>query len=190
MVTLSLLIPTLPDRKHFLKELLDNLNKQIEACNAEFEVEILIDDRGKHITTGRKRNNLLDMAQGKYVWQIDDDDYIYDYSIKDILKACEKNPDVIGINGVMTTDGKNPVYWEIRLGHPYKAIKKDGKEYYLRHPNHITPMKREHAIKAKFPDKTVFEDYEWAKIINDAGYLKTQEIIDKQIYWYKCRTKK
>jgi hypothetical protein len=187
---LSILIPTLPDRKHFLKEMLENISEQLNRLNAWDKVEVLTDDRGRHVTTGTKRNSLLEKAVGKYTWFVDDDDCIYEYSIEDILTACGKNPDVIGINGIMTTDGKGQVDWEIRLGHPYKAVQRDGKEYYLRHPNHITPMKKEHAIKVKFPDKTVFEDYEWAKAINDAKYLKTQEIIDKPIYHYKCRTKK
>jgi glycosyltransferase involved in cell wall biosynthesis len=186
---LSILIPTLPDRKHFFEEITNEINDQIAFLTDS--VEWISDDRGRHVTTGTKRNSLLEKASGKYTWFVDDDDYIYPYAIEDILNACFfANPDVIGINGIMTTDGKAQVDWEIRLGHPYKAVQRNGKEYYLRHPNHITPMKKEHAIKVKFPDKTVFEDYEWAKAINDAKYLKTQEIIDKPIYHYKCRTKK
>jgi hypothetical protein len=187
---LSILIPTLSDRKHFLDDMLKNISFQLNKLEAWDKVEVLTDDRGRHVTTGVKRNSLLEKSNGKYVWFVDDDDSIYDYSIEYILKACEKNPDVIGINGIMTTDGNNQIDWEIRIGHPYKAVQRNGKEYYLRHPNHITPMKREHAIKVKFPDKTVFEDYEWAKAINDAKYLKTQEIINKPMYHYKCRTKK
>ncbi len=190
MIILSILIPTLPERKHFLDEILKVIKDQLNILLAHDKVEILVDERARHITTGTKRNDLLQKARGKYVWFIDDDDDIYPYAINDILEACTKNPDVIGINGIMTTDGSKQIDWEIRLGHPYKAVQKDGKEYYLRHPNHITPMKREHAIKVKFPDKTTFEDYEWAKQINDAGYLKTQEIIDKPIYHYKFRSKR
>jgi glycosyltransferase involved in cell wall biosynthesis len=187
---LSILIPTLLERQHFLNEMLSNLWAQITEANAIGKVEILTDARGRQFTTGAKRNELLRQAAGKYVWFVDDDDYIFPGSIQEILNAAEKNPDVIGINGIMTTDGRNQVDWEIRLGHPYEAVRKNGREYYLRHPNHITPMKRAHATKVKFPDKTTFEDYEWAKTLKDAGYLKTQEIIDKPIYHYRCRTNK
>lgn len=185
---LSILIPTLPERKHFFEEITKEINRQMFRFLDK--VEWIKDDRGREFTTGRKRNDLLEKARGKYVWFVDDDDMIYPYAIEDILNAAEKNPDVIGINGIMTTDGVKQIDWEIRLGHQYKAIQKDGKEYYIRFPNHITPMKREHAIRVKFPDKTVFEDYEWAKTLNEAGYLKTQEIIDKPMYHYQCRTKK
>jgi glycosyltransferase involved in cell wall biosynthesis len=187
---LSILIPTLPERKHFLNEMLTNISEQIERNNAWDKFEVLIDERDKSFTTGYKRNDLLRKSKGKYVWFVDDDDYIWPYSIEEILNASQKNPDVIGINGIMTTDGSKQVDWEIRIGHPYKAVQKNGKEYYLRFPNHITPMKREHAVKVKFPDKFTFEDYEWAKTLNDAGYLKTQEIIEKPIYHYRCRTRK
>jgi glycosyltransferase involved in cell wall biosynthesis len=187
---LSILIPTLPERKHFLDELLTSISEQLYRCDAWDKVEVLTDERGRNFTTGYKRNELLRKAKGKYVWFVDDDDYIYPDSLSEILTATSKNPDVIGINGIMTTDGSKQVDWEIRLGHPYKAVQKDGKEYYLRFPNHITPMKREHASRVKFPDKTVFEDYEWAETLMKAGYLKTQEIIDKPVYHYRCRTKK
>lgn len=187
---LSILIPTLPERKVFLDDLLNTIERQIDLIEGEgfIKVQILTDIRGREVTTGTKRNDLLTRATGKYVWFVDDDDSIYPYAIEDVLKAASKNPDVIGINGIMTTDGKNQIDWEIRLGHPYCATKKNGKDYYLRFPNHITPMKREHAIKIRFPDKTIFEDYEWAKALNDAGHLKTQEIIDKPIYHYKFST--
>lgn len=187
---LSILIPTLLERENFLNEMMSNLWKQIQEANAVDKVEILTDARGVGFSTGIKRNDLLKKSTGKYVWFVDDDDYIFPYAIADILKAAENNPDVIGINGIMTTDGRSQVDWEIRLGHPYKAVKRNGLEYYLRFPNHITPMKREHAIRVKFPDKKVFEDYEWAHALNEAGYLKTQIVIDKPIYHYRCRTRK
>jgi hypothetical protein len=189
-MTLSILIPTLPERTHFLNEMLNNIYNQVRTLNAGDKVEVLTDNRDRTISTGVKRNSLLEKAKGKYTWFVDDDDFIWEYSIGEILKATEKNPDVIGINGIMTTDGTAQVDWEIRLGHEYKAVQRNGKEYYLRFPNHITPMKREHAIKVKFPDKFVFEDYEWAKTLKDAGYLKTQVNIEKPIYHYRCRTKK
>lgn len=187
---LSILIPTLGDRAQFLRELMLNITNQIEKLNAADKVEVLVDGRGREFTTGEKRNSLLERAKGKYTWFVDDDDFIWEYAIEEILKASEKNPDVMAINGIMTTDNANPIQWFIALGNEYKAIKRDNKEVYLRFPNHITPMKREHAIKVKFPNKTVFEDYEWAKTLRDAGYLKTQVKIEKPMYHYKCRTKK
>ncbi len=188
---LSILIPTLPERKHFFDEICSDIINQAAKINCSHLVEIVSDDRirGASATTGRKRNDLTARAKGVYTWHIDDDDAILDTAIEDVLKAAESNPDVIVFNGFMTTDGAKRVDFELRLGHPYCAIEKDGKEYYLRFPNHITVMKRELIKDILFDDVTVGEDYAWAKKINDLGILKTQEIIDKPIYYYRCRTK-
>lgn len=189
---LSILIPTLPDRAHFLRGLINEIYNQLQSAGLSGlgAVEILTDDRGKEFTTGRKRNDLLKRASGTYVWFIDDDDMIFRDAIHRVMQATSHNPDVIGINGIITTDGGNERGWEIRLGHPYIAVMRSDKEFYLRFPNHITPMRREHAVKVEFPDITVFEDYQWAKKLNDMKLLKTQYIIDSNIYHYRERTKK
>jgi glycosyltransferase involved in cell wall biosynthesis len=70
---LSILIPTLPERKHFLDELLTNISEQLYRCDAWDKVEVLTDERGRNFTTGFKRNELLRKAKGKYVWFVDDD---------------------------------------------------------------------------------------------------------------------
>ena len=190
MIKLSILIPTLPNRTHFLNEMVTNIKRQLSNISNPEEVQIVVDPRDKSISTGEKRNNLISAAQGKYVWQVDDDDFISGSSIELLLKAFETDADVIGINGWMTTDGSKRVDWEIRLGHEYKAIKKNGKDYYLRFPNHITPMKKEHAQKIKFQDISWQEDYKWALEMRESGLLKTQEIITHPIYHYRHRSVK
>lgn len=189
MIQLSILIPTLPDRKDFFTTMRDSI---ISNCPDEYleRIEIISDDRGREISTGEKRNDCVNKAKGKYVWHVDDDDELLPTAIKDVFDATLKNPDVVCFNGYMTTDGSNRIDWEIRLGHPYTAVQRDGKEFYLRHPNHISPMKKEHAIKVQFPHLTMGEDYKFAKALNDLGALKTEEIINKDIYHYKFRTKK
>lgn len=191
---LNILIPTLPERKERFEQLIDNLNNQIADCNAEHEVSIISDcsPRPEHggITTGEKRNRLLERATAEYVWQVDCDDIILPKSIECILKACRTGCDVIGINGFMTTNGKDKVDWEIRLNNPYIATERDGLTIYLRHPNHITPMKSKHAKKIKFEHINLGEDYKWACALKEAGLLKTQEIINEPIYHYDYRTTK
>lgn len=181
MNKLSILIPTLPIRKPFLDKLINIISYSNES------VEVLIDDR-VNVSTGEKRNSLLERSTCEYVWQVDDDDEISVNAIELIINATKENPDVIGINGYMTTDGKNKTDFEIRLGSEYKAIGRNGNLIYIRSPNHITPMKREHAIKIKFPDKTIGEDYEWCMLLKESGLLKTQEIITEKIYHYKYRS--
>lgn len=188
-MTLEILIPTLPERAAFYKRLTDNLMAQNKENKNWIDVWSFSDARGRGITTGQKRNEMLARAKGDYVWFIDDDDIIMPGALRAVYDACQTGADVIGINGIMTTNGLNEVFWEIRLGHPYCATIRDGKEIYLRHPNHITPMKREHAQKIKFPEITLGEDYAWACSLKDSGLLKTQEIVDQLVYHYDFRTK-
>lgn len=190
MTKLSILIPTLQDRVHFLDSLIREIRYQCMKESCFSDVEILTDNRDRRVSTGEKRNSLLVRAIGEYTWFVDDDDELYPSAIRNVMEAIEQGPDVIGINGTMTTDGANALGWEIRLGHPYEETKRNGKSFYLRFPNHITPMKRKHALTVRFPHKTIFEDYEWAKALNDSGVLKTQVVIDEPVYHYRVRSKK
>jgi len=185
MIKLSILIPTLTERSNYLDSMLRNLNAQ-----RTFEIEILVDKRAREITTGEKRNDLLQKSAGKYTVFVDDDDEVPPYYIQEILIAIEQEPDVITFNGFMTTDSFNRIDWEIRVGHPYQAVQRNGKEFYVRFPNHLSPMKREHAIKIPFPHITLGEDYAWANKLNDLGLWKKEVIIDKHMYHYKFTTHK
>jgi glycosyltransferase involved in cell wall biosynthesis len=184
---LSILIPTLPERENFLHELQNNITRQ---CQGVEGVEVVTDNRGRHFTTGEKRNYLLQACTGEYVWFVDDDDEILPGAIPAILQAIETGPDVLGINGFMTTDGRNRIDWEIRLGHAYREVQRNGRPFYERFPNHITPMRRHHAIRVAFPHKTIFEDYEWACALKQLDILKTQVVIEQPVYHYRVRTKK
>jgi glycosyltransferase involved in cell wall biosynthesis len=187
MILLSILIPTLPERWTLLRPLINSLTTQAGT----FEVELIIDDKARGaVTTGQKRNDLIERSLGEYFVFIDDDDEIPQYYLSEIFKAIEHNPDVITFNGHMTTDGIDPVDFEIRLNHPYINDPREGKDYYLRFPNHLCPMKRELVKDFKFPDVTMGEDYAWAKQIHDSGVLKTEYVIEKNMYHYKFISKK
>jgi glycosyltransferase involved in cell wall biosynthesis len=186
---LSILIPSLESRKEFLNQMLFNLHTQITELSAWDKIEVLTDERS-HLSTGVKRNSLLNRAEGKHSWFVDDDDEIIKSALSLILNGLNSNPDVIGINGWMTTDDENRVDWEMKLENPYCATTRDGKEFYLRFPNHIAVMRTEIAKQVKFPDLTMGEDYAWAKEIHDRKLLKTEVIIEEPIYHYKFRSKK
>ena len=178
MVTLSILIPTLNTRKGLLDNLLTNLKAQLVELNTK-QVEILTYPDNGELPTGTKRNQLLKRAKGKYVVFVDDDDIIPGYYIEEILKGAISDCDSMAINGIMPT---NRVYtWDIRQGNPYSQIG----NHFLRYPNHITPIKRKHAIKIKFPEITIGEDFQWATDLKDAGLLQTEYIIEKPMYIYK-----
>jgi len=176
-VKLSVLIATMPSRDVQLNELLSCLHKQ-GAFNIRSTVECIYDPSMDY-NIGTKRNKLLKEARGEYITFIDDDDHISDSYISLVLDACKSGADCIGINGIITTDGANERKWYIskEFGSWYTE---NGK--YYRTPNHISPVKRELALKAGFPEISFAEDAEYSRRL--LPLLKTETIITQPIYHY------
>lgn len=179
---LSILIPTLPDSKHYLTRILSLLTPQLDGYAGL--IELVIDDRGREIPTGAKRNDMIQKATGKYVIQVDCDDLIMPTYIQDIFNATNDGSDCITFRGYMTTNGASRVNFVIRLGEGYEE--RNG--MYYRWPNHLCGIKREIAAAVKFPAIHQGEDYIWSKKIKDLGLLKTETFIDKELYHYDFRT--
>lgn len=188
---LSILIPSTIDRHDLLSKLLDELYKQINENDAHDNVEILTSIDNKEKTTGTKRNELYAMAIGLWSVSIDSDDWVYPYYIKEMLIASESNCDCFGVNGIMTTNGGNEKKWYISKDNPYFAsVDQQGREIYLRYPNHITAIRSSICKQFKFPDICQGEDYNWATQIHNSGLIKTEHIISKPMYHYIFKTHK
>jgi hypothetical protein len=183
MNRLAILICHLPERHDKLKRLLNVLEPQIERFKDQ--VYYSVHDGGRALSTGSKRNQLIEQTQSEFFCAIDDDDMVPSYYVDEIVKAMNQNPDVITFKGVMTTNGARQEYWTIKLGSNYEE--KNG--HYYRWPNHIVPMKRELVRHIKFPDVWIQEDYIWSKKIHDLGLLKTEIHIDKDLYHYQVESK-
>ena len=183
---LSILIPTLPNRKEMLEELLNTLWSQAKKHSLENYFEILIDDDSL-MNTGEKRNKMLQSASGKFVVFIDDDDEVSDDCLYAIIGAITINPnaDCVGMRGYITFDGQNKKEWSISKNHQ-KWFEQDN--IYFRTPNHISPVRTEIAKKCGFPALKDGEDYAYSMAI--LPYLQTEIFIDKEIYHYKYVSKK
>lgn len=155
-MTLSILICSLESRHEALEALLKELLYQ---RNDNEQIEILTEIDNKEITTGAKRNLLLNRAQGKYIIFIDDDDWVEPCYIKELLTACASDADCFAMNGWITTDGGNRIDWRLSKHYENRTITENGhKLVYLRKTNHITGVKRELALQAGFPDISNAED--------------------------------
>lgn len=176
---LSILICTTTDRKHFLDRLLDTLNKQI---NNHIEVHIESDNGTMKI--GKKRNMLLDKANGDYVCFVDDDDLVSDDYCAKILSAVETNPDCCSLEGLYTINGENPTLFRHSLKYnKWETANEDGKTVYYRCPNHLNAIKRELALKVRFDDnKSNGEDKDFSDRVRPL--LQTESIINGVIYHY------
>lgn len=183
---LSILIPSMFKRAGVLSTMLRNLDHQITSCGAEDKVEVLCKvDNGEN-STGKKRNELVMDAKGEWVSFADDDDYLYDGYVSEILKALESNPDVIGLNGFITTNGANMKRWFISKDLNYCAmVDASGLECYHRFNNHLSPVRRSIALQIKYPDVYIGEDYAYACALKESGLIKTEVVIDKPLYLYK-----
>lgn len=179
---LSICICTLEKRIAMLSTLLFHLNKQIKD---EGTVElILCSDRGEK-SVGEKRNILYGLAKGKYVCSIDDDDWVPDTYIYEILKALTTEPDAVALNGTMTIRGLFHATWDISMYNPYTETKRNGQMHYLRYHNHLSPVKKEIAMRFPFPDKRLYEDFDYATAMHKAQAIQTEVKVAKPMYEYR-----
>ncbi len=182
---LSLLICSLTERKVLLDELLACLSPQLVDG-----VQILINSDNGRKSVGRKRNELIKGATGKYIAFIDDDDIVSDDYVSLILNAVKDNCDVVGIHLLMTRNGK--IETECRTYHSlkYKSWWDEGdpdrlgKKRYFRNPNHLNPVKRKFAFVTGFPEVDSGEDHDYSKRL--LPLLKTEVYIEKPIYHYRA----
>ena len=173
---LSILICSLENRKKSSQKLMAVLKEQ--ATN---EIEILVQiDKGQ-ITTGEKRNQLLEAASGQYIAFIDDDDMVPDDYVSKILKAIKESPDCCGIKGQMTNrKGKFIFVHSIQ----FKSWFTKNNIYY-RCPNHLSPVKRELAIATGFLGIRTGEDKDYSERL--LPKLQTEEFILGILYYYITR---
>ena len=100
---LSILIPSITERIHQLNVLL----KELEDQAGEEPVEIIVFIDNCKRTIGKKRTDLLQLAQGEYITMIDDDDFISSDYISTVLTAIEEGKDVITFKQKSTIDGES-----------------------------------------------------------------------------------
>lgn len=178
---LSICIATLESRKHYFENITNHLRSQILEYNQQNEVEIIFERDNKEVSVGVKRQKMIERAKGNYVVHIDDDDTVpYFYTTK-ILKAIEENPDCIGFKvlchnlpGRMASVSNKYDKWESN---------KDGFDY-VRTIHHLTPVKREIALKIGYKDIRCGEDADYSLRLKQSGLLKSEVFIDEVMYEY------
>jgi len=179
---LTILIPTLQNRKDFFGRLTDVLTPQCKQYNVLINV---LEDNGE-AKIGTKRNQLLDSCQTEYCVFIDDDDLVSSNYLEKIMEGIKKGVDVITFKGIITSEGKQPETFIHKLGLKYEQQK----GIYRRPPNHLNPMKTEIAKQVRFPEISFGEDTDFCKRLADMGLLKTEHYIDLPLYFYQYRRSK
>lgn len=141
------------------------------------EIIILIDNKKKML--GTKRNELVDMAQGKYIVFVDDDDRIAEDYIQSLLDATNSDADCIVFNADVSINAAAPVV--CFFSKDFKTDRNEVEAYY-RVPNHICCVKRFLAVAARFPSIPYAEDAGYSKAL--MPMLNTEYKIDRVLYYY------
>lgn len=182
MIDLSILVCSVHTRyDNFLikieKQLFDQYNALSEADQGRVELVVLTDN--KQMMLGHKRNVMVELAQGKYIVFVDDDDRISDDYIQQLLDATASNADSIVFQAMVSLN-KEPA----KLCYYSKDVKQDynADGAYYRIPNHICCVKRSVALKSSFPNVLYGEDAGYGKVL--LKHLKTEHKIDKVLYYY------
>lgn len=178
----SILICTLESRFERFGKLYGKIQQQITALGLKGQVEVLYHRDNGGITVGKKRNELMEMARGAYVCFVDDDDDVHDKYIEIAYRALLGKPDVVMLQGIVTTGGKDPRTFIHSISHQEYRIENN---VYLRPPNHLNVMKREVACQFRFPETSFEEDKDWAMQVCHSGLLKTECSVTIPLYYYK-----
>lgn len=156
---LSILIATLEERRSKCDSLIAELSRQIKQGGYTEQVEVIYHRDNRQHSIGEKRQYLLDHCKAEYCCFVDDDDWIDKDYIEEIVRALETKPDCVGFKGIILTNHRQRENWII--SNKYKMWgRKDG--IYLRHTNHLTPVKTEIAKLVGFKSLNHAEDYEYS----------------------------
>ncbi len=124
-IKFSILMLSIPERIASMTAAVKHLQEQADALGQGKAVEILVllDNRSKSIS--EKRNDLLQMARGKYIAFLDDDDAVSKDYMSAILKAIDENDvDCISFNQWCSINGE-PMDVEFGIGNPHGQLWRD-----------------------------------------------------------------
>ena len=184
---LSIQLPYTAERLEDVGKLTNELCRQIKEYNLTDLIVFDIDDRGKEISIGEKRNDLYKRAGGIYCVQWDSDDWIAEDGLFEIIKAIQliKNVDCVVYQEKCVINGE---YFKSNHSILYNDWEGDGSKllsdgfHYHRTPFFKSVIRTDLVQKVEVPRIRWGEDHEWAKALKPL--LHTQTGIDKEIYHY------
>jgi len=175
---LTILIPTIISRKECFDELVEELKKQSKPYGNQIEIISLCDN--KEISIGEKRNKLNAMANGKYVVQWDDDDWICEDGIDLIIEGINKDVDCITYDAPFNKKGLLEGRLYSYSTQYYYSYDKNIDTFFLS-PDQKCVIKKEIVDKVKFKEIRYQEDLQFLYDINP--YLNTEYRIEKNVYF-------
>jgi glycosyltransferase involved in cell wall biosynthesis len=164
---LSILTPTIPERRKKFNKLFTKLAIQIYDLQKNHptlgEVELSYDDSEKYLngglSIGKKRESLLQRATGKYVCYLDDDEDIAPNYVETLVRLCHQDKDVVTFRNLT----KTAYYWTIiDMSLNHRTDEEANPNYIIRRkPWHINPIRSVLAKMHSFEDTNYGEDAAW-----------------------------
>lgn len=99
-ILLSVLIPSIPRRISKLSHLIATLEAQADP---QLEVIVLLDNCKRHL--GAKRNEMMRMAQGRYLMHCDDDEGLADDFFATLKPELQHGVDVVAYDAGVSLNG-------------------------------------------------------------------------------------
>lgn len=166
-MVLSILIPSIPERRRQLTKLLRELYKQVADLNNNHpslgSVEILVDDSKRFLdgglSIGGKRELLKQRSCGKYLCFLDDDDRPSPNYIETLVRLCNEDQSIVTFRTLI----KNDTYWAIIDMDLNTAVNEEVSPHGTKNrtPWHICPVKSEIAKQEPFKLLNHNEDWDW-----------------------------
>lgn len=176
---LSILIPSIPSRFNKMINLYNHISGQIKD-KSQVEILIWIDNKNRSI--GQKRNDLVQMAKGKYLTFVDDDDNVSTDYIDEMLKGCQSDKDVICFRQLAIIDDIWS-YVDFSIINENQEIQPSS--ITRRKPFHVCAIRSDIAKKYTFPDVGYGEDWYWMEqVLRD---IKTEYKTDKVLHFYRFK---
>ena len=190
-IKFSIMILSIPSRIDSMTAAMKHLQEQADATGQGKAVEILVllDNRSK--TISEKRNDILQMARGKYIAFLDDDDAVSKEYISKIMQAIDSNDgvDCISFNQWCNIDGES-MNVEFGIGNPHGQLWRDADGFLgdiKRPPYHMCVWKRDIAQREDFravhgANGQSTEDIDW--LLRIYPKIQTEHHIDDSLHGY------
>jgi glycosyltransferase involved in cell wall biosynthesis len=186
-IKLSILICSVEteERQGKLKKLVYELHRQISKNYAEEIIEIIIDSDNMIKSVGKKRNDLIEKAEGEYICFVDDDDFISENYLSSILNELNSGIDIILIGIDHIQNGINQIKIIPSL---YIDNLKTNEGVFKTNHFHLCPHKKSIAKSVLFECVNFAEDMMYSQKM--VRHITNSFLISEPIYIYNDNLEK
>ena len=178
--TYDILILSIPHRDALLRELLAELDRQMQPG-----VGVILYRDNLEVRYPRKCRALIEASSADYTSFIDDDDMVAPDFVARVTAALEGRPDYVGFPVRWTIDGVQQIPVVHSLRYDGWRNKPDILE---RDIAHFNPIRRDLALTGSWDYDDHGADGHWAYTIRQTGMCKTEAWIPDPMYHYRFRT--